>query len=56
MQRDSAVWDIAALHAVQDVIVPHGTREYLIRMLEVHRLRLTHGVGRHLLRAWPTSY
>jgi methylmalonyl-CoA decarboxylase subunit alpha len=56
MQRDSSVYDIAALYAVQDVIVPHTTREYLIRMLDVHRLRLTHGVGQHLLRAWPTSY
>jgi methylmalonyl-CoA decarboxylase subunit alpha len=56
MQRDSAVWDIAALHAVQDVILPHITRDYLIRMLEVHGLRLRNGVGQHLLRAWPTSF
>ena len=56
MQRDSAVWDIAALHAVQDVILPHTTRDYLIRMLEVHSLRLRNGVGQHLLRAWPTSF
>ena len=56
MQRDSAVWNIAALHAVQDVILPHTTRDYLIRMLEVHSLRLRNGVGQHLLRAWPTSF
>jgi hypothetical protein len=56
MQRDSSVYDIAALYAVQDVILPHTTRDYLIRMLAVHRLRPTHGIGQHLLRAWPTSY
>jgi hypothetical protein len=50
------VYGIAALYAVQDVIVPHTTREYLIRMLDVQRLRLTRGIGQHLLRAWPTSY
>jgi hypothetical protein len=38
------------------VIRPEETRDYLIRMLEVHRLRLTGGVGQHLMRAWPTSY
>ncbi|MCC7082118.1 MAG: methylmalonyl-CoA carboxyltransferase [Burkholderiales bacterium] len=56
MRRDSSVYDIAALYAVQDVILPHTTREYLIRMLDVHRLRPTRGIGQHLLRAWPTSY
>jgi acetyl-CoA carboxylase carboxyltransferase component len=56
MQRDSEVWDMASIYAVQSVIRPEETREYLIRMLEVHRLRLTRGVGQHLMRAWPTSY
>jgi acetyl-CoA carboxylase carboxyltransferase component len=56
MQRDSSVYDIAALYAVQDVIAPHTTREYVIRMLDVHRLRVSGGIGQHLLRAWPTSY
>lgn len=56
MTRDSEVWDMASVYAVQAVIRPQETREYLIRMLEVHRLRMTNGVGRHLMRAWPTSY
>jgi len=56
MERNSTVWDIASLYSVQDVILPHTTRDYLIRMLDVHRLRKTHGVGQHLMRAWPTSY
>lgn len=56
MSKDSEVWDIAGMYAVQSVIEPHATRDYLIRMLDVHRLRLTNGVGQHLLRSWPTSY
>ena len=56
MDRDSEAWDIASIYAVQSVIRPQETRDYLIRMLDVHRLRLTNGVGQHLMRAWPTSY
>lgn len=56
MNRDSAVWDAAAVYAVQSVIRPQDTRDFLIRALDVHRMRMTNGVGQHLLRAWPTSY
>ena len=56
MNRDNEVWDMASIYAVQSVIRPEQTRDYLIRMLEVHRLRLTHGVGQHMMRAWPTSF
>jgi acetyl-CoA carboxylase carboxyltransferase component len=56
MNKDSEPWDIAAIYAVQSVIQPHETRDYLIRMLDVHRQRLTNGVGQHLMHAWPTSF
>jgi acetyl-CoA carboxylase carboxyltransferase component len=56
MNRDSEVWDIASIYAVQSVIRPQDSRGYLIRMLDVLRLRQTNGVGQHLMRAWPTSY
>lgn len=56
MVKDNSVYDIAAVYAVQDVIRPEQTRDYLIRMLGVHRLRLSKGIGRHLLATWPTSY
>lgn len=55
MSKDSEVWDIAGMYAVQSVIEPHTTRDYLIRMLDIHRLRMSNGVGQHLLRSWPTS-
>jgi acetyl-CoA carboxylase carboxyltransferase component len=56
MDKASSVWDIASVYAVQSVIRPQETREYLSRMLDVHQLRLTNGVGQHLMRAWPTSF
>jgi methylmalonyl-CoA decarboxylase subunit alpha len=56
MQKNSSVYDIASIYAVQDVIRPEQTRDYLIRMLDVHQLRQTNGVGRHLLSSWPTSF
>ncbi len=56
MERGSSVYDIASIYAVQNVILPQDTRDYLIRALHVHRLRLTNGVGQHLMRTWPTSY
>jgi len=56
MSRDSEVWDMASVYAAQAVIRPRETRDYLIRMLDVHRLRMSNGVGQHLMRAWPTSF
>ena len=56
MNRASEVWDAASIFAVQSVIRPQDTRDYLMRMLEVHQLRLSKGIGQHLMRAWPTSY
>jgi acetyl-CoA carboxylase carboxyltransferase component len=56
MNRDSTVWDAASVYAVQSVIRPEDTRDYLIRTLDVHAMRIGAGVGQHLLRAWPTSY
>jgi methylmalonyl-CoA decarboxylase subunit alpha len=56
MNKDSEPWDMAGIYAVQSVIRPEVTRDYLIRMLEVHRQRTSNGVGQHLMHAWPTSF
>jgi len=56
MDRESDVYGIAGLYGVQSVILPHETRDYLIRMLTVHTMRGTRGVGQHLMRTWPTTY
>jgi acetyl-CoA carboxylase carboxyltransferase component len=56
MQRDNTVWGLAGIGAVQAVIRPEETRTYLARMLEIHELRITKGVGQHLMRGWPTTF
>lgn len=56
MEKDNNAYEIARTYAVQNVIRPEETRDYLIRMLDIHSLKLTGGVGQHLMRAWPTSY
>jgi acetyl-CoA carboxylase carboxyltransferase component len=56
IQKNTEIWDMASIFSLQDVIKPQETRDYLIRMLDVYRLRATHGVGQHLMRTWPTSF
>ncbi|MGE3711444.1 MAG: acyl-CoA carboxylase subunit beta [Hyphomicrobiaceae bacterium] len=56
MRRDSSAYDLAAIYAVQAVIKPQETRRYLKRMLEIHEMRLTKGIGQHHLSNWPTTY
>jgi methylmalonyl-CoA decarboxylase subunit alpha len=56
IRQGADVWGLAAVYAAQAVIRPEETRDYLIRMLDVYRLRMTRGVGQHLMRTWPTSY
>jgi acetyl-CoA carboxylase carboxyltransferase component len=56
MEKGSSVYDIAAIYSVQNVILPKDTREYLVRTLAIHRMRLTNGVGQHLMRTWPTTF
>ncbi len=55
IRQDSSAWDLAALYEAQSVIAPQDTRDYLIRMLEVHRMRRSAGVGEHRLANWPTT-
>ncbi|WP_295857691.1 carboxyl transferase domain-containing protein [uncultured Xylophilus sp.] len=56
MQRGTSAYDAAAVNAAHAVISPVETRDYLARMLEIHEMRLSDGVGEHLMRTWPTSY
>lgn len=56
IQKDIEVWDMATIYSAQNVIKPQETRDYLIRMLDVYRLRRSNGVGKHEMQAWPTSY
>jgi methylmalonyl-CoA decarboxylase subunit alpha len=56
VERDTSAWGLAELYEAQTVLDPRDTRDYLIRTLHIHRLRMTKGIGEHLLRNWPTSY
>jgi methylmalonyl-CoA decarboxylase subunit alpha len=56
MTRDTTAYDAAAAATIQAVINPVDTRDTLIRLLDVHRLRMTDGIGQHLMRTWPTSH
>ena len=40
----------------QAVIRPSDTRRYLIQQLEIHEMRLSGGIGRHRMAAWPATY
>ena len=56
MDRDNDIYGLAGMFGVQSVILPQQTREYLIRMLQVHRMRPSRGIGQQLMRTWPTTY
>jgi acetyl-CoA carboxylase carboxyltransferase component len=56
MERDSTVWNIAGNATVQYVLRPEETRAWLKEVLNIHGLRLTNGIGKHRMAAWPTSY
>jgi acetyl-CoA carboxylase carboxyltransferase component len=56
VDRDTTPWELARLYEAQYVLDPRDTRSWLKRVLDVHRMRLTRGVGRHRLANWPTSY
>ena len=56
MSKGTSPYDMAGIYTAQDVIDPRDTRSWLIRMLDVHRMRMSNGVGQHLMRTWPTSY
>ncbi len=56
MTKGTSAYDAAAVYAAHSVIHPAQTRAHLMRSLEVHQLRLSGGVGEHLMRTWPTSY
>jgi methylmalonyl-CoA decarboxylase subunit alpha len=56
VERDTTPWELARLYEAQYVLDPRDTRTWLIRVLDVHRLRLRNGVGQHRLANWPTSF
>lgn len=56
IQKDLEIWDMASIFSAHDVIKPQETRDYIIRLLDIHQRRLSGGLGQQLMRSWPTSY
>lgn len=56
MERDSSVYGLAEINAVQTVLRPEHTRAYLLEMLDIHTSRMSGGVGQHRMATWPTTY
>ena len=56
IQKDLEIWDMARIFSAHDVIKPQETRDFLIRMFDVHQRRRSGGLGQHLMRTWPTSF
>ena len=56
VMQDSSGYDLAACYRAQTVLDPRETRDWLARMLEVHRRRPTGGIGKHRLATWPTTF
>lgn len=55
MVASNSPFELAGIFAAHAVIRPVETRDWLIRMLAVHRRRPGNGIGAHRLATWPTS-
>jgi methylmalonyl-CoA decarboxylase subunit alpha len=56
MAKDTSAYEMASAYNGHLVIMPEQTRATLRELLESTGLRLTGGIGEHLMRTWPTSY
>ena len=56
MAKDTSAYEMASPYNGHLVIMPEQTRDTLRELLESTGLRLTGGIGEHLMRTWPTSY
>ncbi|MCP5150754.1 MAG: methylmalonyl-CoA carboxyltransferase [Ectothiorhodospiraceae bacterium] len=54
--RDSEVWGIAGMFAVQYVLEPGETRQWLVDMLRVHGASTPRAMSRRQLAAWPFNF
>jgi acetyl-CoA carboxylase carboxyltransferase component len=56
MSKNTEPWEAAGIFGLNEIIDPSETRDFLIRMLEIHHNLKSGGIGRRLLHSWPTSY
>ncbi|MEX2644400.1 MAG: carboxyl transferase domain-containing protein [Acetobacterales bacterium] len=55
LQRDTKPWPLAELYETHTVLDPRETRDWLKDTLAIYSMRMTNGVGEHLMRSWPTT-
>jgi acetyl-CoA carboxylase carboxyltransferase component len=56
MSHDTSAYEMASAYNGHMVILPEQTRDTVGRLLDGLSLRMTGGVGEHLMRTWPTSF
>ena len=56
MIKENDPYALAEEYYIQDVIDPEGTREYLIKVINLIRNSEKQGMGKHLLANWPTKF
>lgn len=56
MSRDTSAYDLGSVNGARAVIDPRETRSYLAKMLEIYSNGMTGGIGKHLLKNWPTAF
>jgi hypothetical protein len=53
---DNSPYPAARAYALQDIIDPLETRNYIINILDIVRASRDRGIGKHLLANWPTKF
>ncbi|MGD9943225.1 MAG: acyl-CoA carboxylase subunit beta [Burkholderiaceae bacterium] len=56
MSSSTSPYEMASAYNSHVVIPPEQTRPILEHLLDALSLRMTDGVGEHLMRTWPTSF
>jgi acetyl-CoA carboxylase carboxyltransferase component len=56
MALETSAYEMASAYNGHAVILPEQTRGTLARLLDALGLRMSGGVGEHLMHTWPTSY
>lgn len=54
--RETSAYDLAAIYSAQSVLDPRETRDWLLRMLDIHSRALDKGLSKRRLANWPTTF
>lgn len=54
--RDTSAYDLAEIYSAQSVLDPRETRDWLLRMLDVHSRAMDKGLSKRRLASWPTTF